>query len=679
MKFSYTRIAAGVLAALSHTAVSAGPADVLSPVDVVADAMPPAATGVFPEMSSPARESAELLRDVIGVSGSRLGGHGTDVSVRGQSQTRLNILLDGAYVHGGCPNRMDPPTAYAPPGAYEEITVIRGVQTLEYGGGGAGGTILFERRTEPFDGEERVRGELGAAYRANGGTTELDADLATGSVPGFVRFIGSRTDAGNYDDGDGNTVRSAYQEVSGTLIAGLTPDADSRFELSLEAQRTDDLLYAGAGMDSPKSDNDTVRLKFEKANLQGDWRSLKVELYRSDVEHVMDNYTLRTPPSATMLMRAPSTSETSGGRLVFERDSGLGIWKFGVDLQDNERVADRFNDFSGMRQSLLWPGVSIEQKGIFAELTHALASRDRLIAGLRYDRVDASAADAAVAAMGTSPNDLYTQYYGTVARPHDEDNIGGLLRYEHDLAGDHGTVYLGISRAMRTADATERYVASNGMPDARWVGNPNLDPERHHQAEVGLVWRGRGWQGDVSVYYNDVADYILRDRSHGVGGDNSTIYRNIDATLIGGEASLNHRFNAHWRGGLGLAYVWANNDTDDLPIAQTPPLEGVISLDYSASQWQFGGRVRAAARQTRADTDITVGSGLDAQETPAWAVLDLHGRYEVNDAVSVDFGVDNLFDRDYAQHLNRASAFDTTQVQVNEPGRSAWLKLTARF
>lgn len=82
MKFPYTPIALGVLAALSHAVVSAGPADVLSPVDVVADAMPPAATGVFPGMTPAARESAELLRDVIGVSGSRLGGHGTDVSAR---------------------------------------------------------------------------------------------------------------------------------------------------------------------------------------------------------------------------------------------------------------------------------------------------------------------------------------------------------------------------------------------------------------------------------------------------------------------------------------------------------------------------------------------------------------------------------------------------------------------
>jgi iron complex outermembrane receptor protein len=282
----------------------------------------------------------------------------------------------------------------------------------------------------------------------------------------------------------------------------------------------------------------------------------------------------------------------------------------------------------------------------------------------------------------TPPNSLYTAYYGTTAQDKEENNVGGLLRYEHDLAGGRGTVYASLSRSMRTADATERYIASNGSVDNRWVGNPNIDPERHHQADLGILWKGDGWQADASLFYDDVADYILRDRLHGVGGlgaDNSTIYRNVDATLFGGEVSLNKRIGSNWSAAIGLAYVQAENDTDDRPIAQTPPLEGILSLDYSRAAWQAGARVRAAARQSRVDTDPTTGSGLDAQKTPAWAVLDLHGSYMVNESVSIDLGIDNVFDRDYAQHLNRANSFDPTQVQVNEPGRSAWLKLTAMF
>lgn len=54
-----------------------------------------------------------------GVSGMRL---------RGQGETRVNILLDGAYVHGSRRNRMDPATSYAPLTSYDKKTLIRGNQ-----------------------------------------------------------------------------------------------------------------------------------------------------------------------------------------------------------------------------------------------------------------------------------------------------------------------------------------------------------------------------------------------------------------------------------------------------------------------------------------------------------------------------------------------------------------------
>jgi iron complex outermembrane receptor protein len=48
----------------------------------------------------------------------------------------------------------------------------------------------------------------------------------------------------------------------------------------------------------------------------------------------------------------------------------------------------------------------------------------------------------------------------------------------------------------------------------------------------------------------------------------------------------------------------------------------------------------------------------------------------------VSAGVDNLFDKLYAEHLSRSGAmvagFEQT-TRVNEPGRTAWLKLAGRF
>jgi iron complex outermembrane receptor protein len=410
MRFKYSCTAAIVLGALTN--IPANAEEVLETVTVTGTSTP-ATTPIDPRELSTIRESADMLRDIPGVSGSRMGGHGTDPVIRGLSQTRLNILLDGAYVHGGCPNRMDPPTAYAPPASYEDITVIKGVQTLEFGGGGPGGTILFERDTSRFAAEEGLRASLETGYRANGDGWDVAADIAGGNETGYARFIGSHMKSGNYEDGDGDEVRSGYKETSGTAILGYTPSDNTLLELSIERQETRDLLFAGAGMDSPLADNDTYRLKFKTTDLGNTVSSLRAEIYRSEVEHVMDNYTLRTAANPMMLMRAPSASDTTGGRLITEVDSGIGEWKVGVDFQNNDRDATRTNDANGMLNSILWPGASIDQQGAFAELTHDLDKVNRVIVGARYDHVtsDASKADVVPNMPPLSPNALYAIYY----------------------------------------------------------------------------------------------------------------------------------------------------------------------------------------------------------------------------------------------------------------------------
>ena len=41
-------------------------------------------------------------------------------------------------------------------------------------------------------------------------------------------------------------------------------------------------------------------------------------------------------------------------------------------------------------------------------------------------------------------------------------------------------------------------------------------------------------------------------------------------------------------------------------------------------------------------------------------------------------GVDNVFDRNYANHLNRGNLFDPQPVRINEPGRTFWVRLAWR-
>ncbi len=631
----------------------------------------------------PAADAGELLRNITGVSGVRMGGHGIDPVIRGQSQNRLNVLLDGAYLYGGCPNRMDPPTAYAPINSYDSVTVIKGSQTVQYGGGGSGGTILLERGRPNFADGENFKGSSGYSYDSNPDAHQAYLDLAAGNNAAFLRANAHYSEGEDYEDGGGNEVRAAYESKGGNVTLGITPDADTTIQFTAEAVREDDVLYAGAGMDSPSSDSDIYRLKFERDADTGPFSALKAELYHTSVDHVMDNYTLRTPPSPMMLMRTPTESDTWGGRMSGDVAlSEATTWTIGADYQDNNREAILHNDFSGAIVSHMWADTQLRQAGLFTELGSDLSDSTRLDLGVRYDRVEADMGDPNASGMRT-PNQMFALYYGTTGHDSDEDNVGGFIRLKQKLGDNPSYVYLSASRSVRTADATERYMAKwSGTANQRWIGNPDLAPEKHHQAELGLVLETAATDFSTSIYYNDVNDFILYDRAHGQSGillsDDAIIYRNIDAELYGFELELNNRWG-NWHTGVGLSYVHAQNRTDDRPIAQTPPLEGSFSLAYENGPWSMGGVVRAAAKQHRVDDDITTGSGLDAGQTAGWVTLDLNLGYNLGKHGKLELGVKNLFDEEYARHLNKPNSFDPLATQVNEPGRSVWGSINLKF
>ena len=66
----------------------------------------------------PAQDGADILKTVPGFSVIRKGGTDGDPVLRGMAGSRLNVLLDGEHILGGCGGRMDPPTAYVFPDSY---------------------------------------------------------------------------------------------------------------------------------------------------------------------------------------------------------------------------------------------------------------------------------------------------------------------------------------------------------------------------------------------------------------------------------------------------------------------------------------------------------------------------------------------------------------------------------
>jgi len=491
----------------------------------------------------PIGDGADLLRGVAGVTVGRMGGHGLEPRIRGLGEANLNVQVDGAYVHGGCPNRMDPPSSFASPNSFDEVTVIKGVQTMRFGPGGTAGTVIYQRNVPELPESRTWRTEVATSYGSWHKQPELGVDAAWASGGFFLRAQGGVRTFDSYEDGSGEMVRSAFDSEHLNLMAGFGKATTGQVELGLEAVRTEDALFAGAGMDSPQDSNDTYRLKFHRAERLAGLTNFKVDLYFSGVDHLMDNYSLR-PLTAPMTMRVPSTSDTFGGTASADRVVSTSlVLTIGLDYQENLREALRFAgpnpDSVEVLQSVMWPDASLAQGGLFVEGQQLLGEKSRLVFGGRLDRFLARAdkADSKPAGMNRSPNQLYEYYYGMQAEDWSASELSGLLRYERHVV-QKLTFFTGMSRSTRAADTTERYLGSNNLAaPKRWVGNPQLEPAKHRQLDLGLASRDENSSWSVTAFLDDVNDFILRDRAHGQEGilrdDNATIYRNVEARLLG--------------------------------------------------------------------------------------------------------------------------------------------------
>lgn len=635
------------------------------------------------------KESSEVLKQLPGVSASRNGGHGSDLSIRGLKEAQINIIDDGAFVHGGCPNRMDPPTAYTQIENSDHVEIIRGYQNVEYGFGGIGGTVLIEK--DNFKKRNSLNDIFGKAVVGFESNSDLrHAQVGVGGFFGKDRSVlaevgASKKISNNFQDGADKVVRSSFEDERFNGSGVWFINDDSEVALNISQTKVIDAIFDGTSMDAPYSKSLTFNLNGEFKKENSLWSKLKFNLYQANVDHNMDNFSLKTTmPSSFMLVN--STSDTRGLKVTMDT-SFLDKFKLGIDFKERANDAKRFSGSSRTNvstpQSYIWPDTNISEFAIFSEKTWNLLEHLNLITGLRFEHVEAKADKANIVTGSISPLSLYSSAYsGTIKTKQKENNINAVVRTEYEL-NENILSYLSLAQSYKTADQTERFMGITAAASAsKWIGNPNLSPEKHQVVEFGANFELGKLNSFVSVYHDSVQNFIFKDTAKLQSGiklnSGETIYRNIEASLMGFEIGGNYQFTSELNLTSQLAYVRGENKEKSIPLPQINPLFGSIDATYTNDDYSLKTTANFALKQTRVDTNSSIGSGRDKQQTPSWLTFDIVGGYEYK-GYHVKLGVKNLFNKNYVQHINRADLNTPTEVQVHEPGRSIFTEIKALF
>lgn len=335
----------------------------------------------------PAHDGAEYLDTIPGVSTVRKGGSGADPVLRGMAGSRLAIFADGSGLLGGCSNRMDPPTAYVFPEPMISSTAMKGAPDREARRGRLCGDRALRTRERParqpiVAGQRERDGRGLGAQRSGVRPPRWHAGplhpwrrqpVGDGQLPG--RHRRSRALGGDW-------------RWNMDAAVGWTPDTSTRLEVATSFS-DGRAAYADRGVDGSKFRRAGVGVTFEKRRVGARLSRIDASSSYNNVDHAMDNYTLRAPASATTMPMAMNPDRTTwSGRAMTTWSLENMTFETGADVQANEHRSRNTTrqDLTPFDTLARQDDARFLNVGVFGELDYRAANWTRVVGGVRVDR-----------------------------------------------------------------------------------------------------------------------------------------------------------------------------------------------------------------------------------------------------------------------------------------------------
>lgn len=452
---------------------------------------------------------------------------------------------------------------------------------------------------------------------------------------------------------------------------------------TLPAVTNGEARYAGRSMDGSQFKRENLGARFEKSNIGDVFDKFEANVYYNYADHIMDNYTLRSPDSgmsggmsggdmsgsmgssmdssmnsgSSMNMAMPMAMEfdrrTVGGRM-------MGTWNLS-DFELRSGADTQLNTHRSKGDEGWTKDARFHDYGLFSELTWNTTDLSKVVSGARLDRV------------------LVDNFTDVGSSERTDTLPAGFIRFEHNLAEMPVMFYAGIGYTERFPDYWELFSPTYG-PDGSTDAFDKVKTEKTTQIDIGAQYKGQRLESWVSAYIGRVNDFIL----FRYDPDNAYISQvdNVNATIMGGEAGLSYQLSESWKTDASLAYSWGKNTDNHQPLPQISPLEARLGLTWENGDWSSTGLLRLVSSQHRVAINEGNVVGKDFDSCPGFAIFSANAAYKVNKYVKVSAGVDNLFDKAYSEHLNLAgnSSFGySANTAVNEPGRTFWGKVNVTF
>lgn len=237
-------------------------------------------------------------------------------------------------------------------------------------------------------------------------------------------------------------------------------------------------------------------------------------------------------------------------------------------------------------------------------------------------------------------------------------------------------------RSPNVDDLSKIFESASG---ALIVPNTDLKPERTINTEAGVtkIFNGKtSWES--TLFYTQFVDAIVT-APFTFNGSDSVVYDGAlsqvlanqnkgKAYLYGFSTSVKSQCTQNLLLTFGLNYTYGRIKTDssDAPLDHIPPFMMNLGLNYSYKR--FGADFQVNYNGWKKIKDYYL-NGEDneqyapAEGMPAWITLNLHASYQVHKRITLQAGVDNIFDTQYR----------TFASGINAPGRNIFAAIRFHY
>ncbi len=609
----------------------------------------------------------DLLQDLPNVAvGGGPRGLGQTLTIRGISDDRILFLIDGARQNL---LRAHSARVFIEPDLLRQVEVLRGPASALWGSGAIGGVVALSTvdAADLLRPGQTLGGRVKLGYQdasdqwlTNAGVYGITAD---GQFD-YLLDLAYR-DAGDVRLGDGTDLtNSAFERISGLAKGTWSPDGINSFGVSFMAFDQDGAVPSNPQTEA--SDDTLVDNTTRQQNLALTYR-----------HEDADNAYLR--PS---LLLYRNTTDIEERRLFDRRSDETRLETLGFDLSNVMRLGDpaRFgqtltygidayrDEVRGERDGQprdSYPDGQTRVVGLYVQDEISIGGRWTLIPGLRWDnfRSESNAED-----FDTNEDSAFSAKLGL------------------DVAvTDWLSLQASYNEAFRAPSATQLFVSGTHFTCGRgcanlFVPNPDLDPEKAHNKELGLRLReqdllsagdegrfqARFFRNDVTDFIDQIVNFSMRPVAGNSGRGGVTTSRNVsDARLEGFELEADYEAQ-RWLVGVSYAQTRGEDDKTGEALSSVQPDTWTLKagLRFPAQGVRLGWTGRFVSAQNEIPEDGTPSDSFDVHDLwLTWKPADtLTG-------LSLELGVDNLLDEDYQPYLSG----------LKSPGRNIKAAVSYRF